>query len=115
MDALIRSAGLHIAVDPRAARSPLDPQRTADVVVSAVPAPAEVCRAEDDWTAGWLTADDLAEEIIAEEVAASDFSAPAVARGVWTAIGDTGLLVLGSRGRPDMSTPSCRSSRCHRS
>lgn len=96
VDALIRSAGLHIAVDPRAARSPLDPQRTADVVVSAVPAPAEVCRAEDDWTAGWLTADDLAEEIIAEEVAASDFSAPAVARGVWTAIGDTGLLVLGS-------------------
>ena len=96
VDALIASAAVHIAVDPRAARSPLDPLRTADVVVSAVPAPAEACRADDAWTADWLHADDTAEECIGAELAAAPFSGPAAAREVWTTIGDTGLLVVGS-------------------
>ncbi|MDQ1245756.1 MAG: 2-succinyl-5-enolpyruvyl-6-hydroxy-3-cyclohexene-carboxylate synthase [Actinomycetota bacterium] len=93
VNALIASADLHIAVDPRPARTPLDPQRTAAVVVAAVPAPADSCRAPDDWTEAWLRADDLAEEAIAEVLADAPFSGVAVARAVWAAADLTGLLL----------------------
>ena len=93
VNALIAGAGLHIAVDPRPARTPLDPQRTAAVVVAAVPAPAESCRAHDDWAQAWLQADDAAEEVIAEVLAGEPFCGVSVARSVWAAADPTGLLL----------------------
>jgi 2-succinyl-5-enolpyruvyl-6-hydroxy-3-cyclohexene-1-carboxylate synthase len=97
VDALIRAAGLHIAVDPRPARSPLDPLRTADIVVSAVPAPDEACRGPESWIANWIRADDGAEAAVVAEMGSTRLSGVAVAREVWRAAGGAdGLLFVAS-------------------
>ncbi len=92
VNALIRSTPLHVAVDPRPARTPIDPLRTAAAVVSAVPAPADSCRAPDDWMDSWLEADAIAAEAIAEVVAEAGFCGPAVARQVWEQTPEHGFL-----------------------
>ncbi len=93
---LIQAAGLHIAVDPRPASTPVDPLRTAAAVVSAVPAPAESCRPGDDWMTAWLRADDAAEAAIATALSDAAFSGVAVARTVWEVLPDDALLLLGA-------------------
>lgn len=97
VDALIRSASVHIAVDPRPARSPLDPLRTADIVVSAVPAPDEACRGPEAWIARWIQADDAAEAAVVAEIGGAELNGVVVAREVWRAAGAAdGLLVVAS-------------------
>lgn len=93
VNALVAACGLHIAVDPGPARTPTDPMRSADVVVSAVPASAEQCRAPEEWIAMWLRADDAAADAIAATVAQMPFCGPAAVRAVWEAIPPDGLLL----------------------
>ncbi len=93
---LIGAAPLHVTVDPRPASTPLDPLRTAAVVVSAVPAPAESCRADDEWVQSWLRADDLAEEVVAEVVEQNGFCGPAVVRAVWESTPESGFIWAGA-------------------
>ena len=92
VNALIAAAGLHIAVDPRPARTPVDPMRTAALVVSAVPAPAESCVAPDAWLDEWLAADEQAEAAIAAALPGCGFCGVAVARLVWEVTPPNGLL-----------------------
>ena len=99
VNALIDAADLHIAVDPRPARTPLDPLRSADLVASAVPAPAEPVRAADDWIDGWLAADDVAEEVVRRALAAPQappLSGIGVARAVWQAMASDEVLLAGA-------------------
>ena len=97
VDRLIAAATVHVAVDPRPARTPLDPLRTADIVVSAVPAPDDACRGPESWIASWIRADDAAEVAVATEVDATGLNGPAVAREVWRATGAAaGLLFVAS-------------------
>ena len=67
-------------------------------MVAAVPAPADSCRADDDWVELWLNADDAAEEAIgaAAGAATSELSGIAVARDVWHATPADGLLLAGA-------------------
>lgn len=92
VNALIAAAGLHIAVDPRPARTPVDPMRTAALVVAAVPAPAESCVAPAEWLDGWLAADDRAETAITTALPSFGFCGLAVARTVWQNTPASGLL-----------------------
>lgn len=92
VNALIAAAGLHIAVDPRPARTPVDPMRTAALVVAAVPPPAESCAAPEEWLAEWLAADNQAEAAIAAALPACGFCGVAVARLVWEVTPPTGLI-----------------------
>lgn len=96
VNALIAGARLHLAVDPRPARTPVDPQRTAAAVVAAVPAPADVCRADDAWIEGWLAADEAAERAIGDVLAGRALSGPQVAREVWQTTPTQGLLLAGA-------------------
>lgn len=93
---LIMAADLHIAVDPRPARTPVDPTRTAAAAVSAVPAPADSCRAPEEWAGEWLQADDLAEDLIAEAAAESPDSGVAAVRALWDALPADGLVLAGA-------------------
>lgn len=93
LNALIAAADLHIAVDPGAARAPTDPMRSADAVVSAVPAPDQECRAPQDWSARWLAADDAAEEAVVATLASQGFCGPVVARSIWEFTPADGMLL----------------------
>ncbi|MCB0915095.1 MAG: 2-succinyl-5-enolpyruvyl-6-hydroxy-3-cyclohexene-1-carboxylic-acid synthase [Actinobacteria bacterium] len=93
---LIASAELHVAVDQRPARTPLDPQRSAAIVVAAVPAPADSCRADDEWVETWLRADDAAEDAIADVLADVGFCGPLVARTVWAQAPENGFVWAGA-------------------
>lgn len=97
---LVTAAGLHVAVDPRPAARPLDPQRSADVVLSAVPEPVAECAAPEQWAARWAWADAVAAEVVTQALAdlesAGEFSGIAVARELWTASEAGGLLFAGA-------------------
>lgn len=93
VNAMVAAAGLHIAVDSAPARTPTDPLRSADVVVSAVPAPAEICRAPDGWSAQWLAADDAAAGAMEDVLNQQAFCGPAAARAVWLNTPADGLLL----------------------
>ena len=93
VNAMIAAAELHIAVDPAPARTPTDPLRSADVVVSAVPAPDDSCRAPEGWSGLWLTADDAAGEVITQELAGGPFCGPVAVRSVWDNTPSDGLLL----------------------
>jgi 2-succinyl-5-enolpyruvyl-6-hydroxy-3-cyclohexene-1-carboxylate synthase len=99
INALVAGADTHIAVDPRPARLPLDPQRSADLVASAVPAPSEDVRAADSWVDAWLAADDVAEGVIGEALAAQGsegLCGVTVARTVWQTMAPDELLFAGA-------------------
>lgn len=93
VNAMVAAAGWHIAVDPAPARAPTDPLRSADVVVSAVPAPDDSCRAPEGWSDRWIAADDAAGEAIAKVLAGHTFCGPDAVRSVWEATPADGLLL----------------------
>lgn len=96
VNAMIAAAAVHIAVDTAPARTPTDPLRSADVVAAAVPAPADICRAPEGWSARWLAADDAAAEAIEKVLSAERFCGPAAARSVWRSTPADGLLLVGA-------------------
>ena len=93
VNSLLADAGVHIAVDTRPARTPTDPQRSANLVVAAVPAAAESCRAPQDWLATWLAADDAVASQIVAALPTEPLSGPVVARLVWQSLAADGLLL----------------------
>lgn len=93
VNAMIAAADLHIAVDPSPARTPTDPLRSADVVVSAVPASDDSCRGPQAWCEQWLAADDAAGEAIDELLSQQGFCGPAAVRSVWDLTPADGLLL----------------------
>lgn len=93
VNAMVAGARLHISVDPAPARSPTDPMRSADVVVSAVPAADESCRSPQDWSQLWLAADDAAGEAIHQVLLTHDFCGPTAVRSVWENTPSDGLLL----------------------
>lgn len=93
VNAMVSAADLHIAVDPSPARNPTDPLRSADVVVSAVPAADDTCRAPEGWSDAWLAADDAADEAIAQLLAGQPLCGPVAVRTVWDGTPADGLLL----------------------
>lgn len=88
---LIEASQIHIAVDPRPARTPTDPLRTADAMVAAVPVADPEWHADDAWLRSWLAADDSAEQLIAHHCE-NVWGGTAVAREVWRGIPDDGMV-----------------------
>lgn len=93
VNTLIADARVHIAVDTKPARTPTDPQRSADLMVAAVPASADSCRAPQDWLSTWLAADDAVAVQVAAAVDSAALSGPAATRLVWQSLPADALLL----------------------
>jgi 2-succinyl-5-enolpyruvyl-6-hydroxy-3-cyclohexene-1-carboxylate synthase len=96
VSAMIKRAGLHIAVDGRPEFA--DPTRTADVILAAVPMPPTEIDVDPTWLTSWQRADLMADAAIATalEAEADVFSGMHVARVVAESVPEEGLLFLGS-------------------
>jgi 2-succinyl-5-enolpyruvyl-6-hydroxy-3-cyclohexene-1-carboxylate synthase len=94
VSAVIRAAGVHIAVDvpPRLGR--VDPLRTASVIVDAVPAAGDGIP-DPAWAALWTSADAAAARVVMETLDEESLSGPSVARIVAQHAGAEDLLVVG--------------------
>lgn len=96
---VIRSAALHIAVDPRPLQRLADPLRTADIVLSSVPLPPEADFESDGaWLDEWMAADEIAATAVSDVLSAKSedvLSGAEVAIAVTVQAGPEGLLIVG--------------------
>ncbi len=91
---LIESAKFHIAVDPHTHFS--DPTRSADLVLSAVPMPPDVCDVEPEWLEAWQRADVLAAAALETVFSKEQLTGMQVARIVTRMVPEAGTLFLGA-------------------
>lgn len=92
---LVRAAGSHVAIElSDVGREVCDPARTARRVLGSIPLPPAAAQPDLRWWRQWQSAGAGAGRAVVAALESSGMSGPAVARRVWTAAPDDGLLLV---------------------